>query len=214
MADEKEQAEAFLKRLKEIVETIGGAQKAAQLTGLSDVQIYRYLRGEAMISLDRADALARTAGVSLDWLADGVGNKRLIAPKPGSPGVLNILSRSFCLPATVQGESPVLFSEAWLREVLRVDPSNLLVYHVTSDSMEPAISQGNTVVVDQTSAGPMDGIYLMGTDGTLMLKRVTVETEDCVISCDNPGYGSFRIKKTKWETLEPKGRVVQQMRSM
>jgi len=62
--------DSFRERLREAI----GSQSVnafAKKCGLSESVVRGYLRGPGLPSLDRAQALAAGAGVSLDWLASG-----------------------------------------------------------------------------------------------------------------------------------------------
>lgn len=64
----------FAERMTRAAQMAGNATKLAEATGISRRAIGDYLAGKAEPSRPRLVAIAKTAGVSLEWLATGDGN--------------------------------------------------------------------------------------------------------------------------------------------
>ncbi|MBF0153403.1 MAG: helix-turn-helix transcriptional regulator [Magnetococcales bacterium] len=59
-------------RINAISERVGGKRKLAELSGMSESQIYRYANESSLPKLEPLIAMARAARVSIDWLATGM----------------------------------------------------------------------------------------------------------------------------------------------
>ncbi len=60
-------------RIKKLADFLGGKKEMARLANVSEVQIYRYINEENTPNVNIIVTLARAAGVSIEWLATGVG---------------------------------------------------------------------------------------------------------------------------------------------
>ena len=68
-------------RLNGIAAKLGGKRALARAAGLSEAQLFRYVNGDSEMSVGKAEALARAAGVQLGWLLTGEEN----LPAPPRP---------------------------------------------------------------------------------------------------------------------------------
>ena len=70
-------------RLSRVVAMIGTAMQAASVAGISDESLTNWVRGRSRPNFFGMQALARAAGVRLEWLATGEGPMRAeAAPAP------------------------------------------------------------------------------------------------------------------------------------
>ncbi len=87
------------------------------------------------------------------------------------------------------------FDERWLKHLTHSRPASLSVIRVEGDSMEPALSDGDEVMVDlsDTDQRLRDGIYVIRFDDTLVIKRVALGPQGRQISIvsDNQSYPSW-----------------------
>ena len=87
------------------------------------------------------------------------------------------------------------FDERWLKNLTASRPSSLSVIRVDGDSMEPTLSDGDEVMVDLSDTGHRlrDGIYVIRSDDTLLVKRVALGPQGKKISVvsDNAAYPSW-----------------------
>jgi phage repressor protein C with HTH and peptisase S24 domain len=97
------------------------------------------------------------------------------------------------------------FSPHWLRDQgLRSD--RLSAIAVSGDSMEPALRDGDEILVDHGRTDIQDGIYVVRHDGALLVKRIDARGSDRVIlRSDNQAYPPIDCDP---RTLEVIGRVV------
>jgi phage repressor protein C with HTH and peptisase S24 domain len=71
---------AFVERLKLAVDRIGKAKRVQELTGIPARSLSDYVNGHRALPTSRLPALARAAGVSLDWLLTGTEPRRADPP--------------------------------------------------------------------------------------------------------------------------------------
>lgn len=111
-------------------------------------------------------------------------------------------------------DKPFFFRKSWIRERLKVSPSELRVIRVRGDSMQPALSEGDVVLVDLTRARPSPpGIFVLFDGQGLMVKRLELLPtggQVRVIS-DNPSYSAYTANP---EDIRIIGRVVWYAREM
>jgi len=85
------------------------------------------------------------------------------------------------------------FDEQWLRK-LGVEPRNVSLIRVEGDSMQPALNDGDDIMVDKGAAlKPLrDGIHVIRIDGVLMVKRLAPAPGGRLsVLSDNPAYPSW-----------------------
>lgn len=70
--DEIRQRE-IAKRLKHVIDRVGGVCHAARLLDVNRGTLLKWLKGQARVPFDAATTLTLEAGYSLDWLATGGG---------------------------------------------------------------------------------------------------------------------------------------------
>ena len=92
-----------------------------------------------------------------------------------------------------------------LVESLGLDPANAAMLRARGDSMEPAIADGDQIIVDEcdTRITTTPGIFVLRRDGALLVKRVSRLEGGFVIASDNPAYPPIRA-----EQVDCIGRVV------
>lgn len=94
-------------------------------------------------------------------------------------------------------ESPLAilaFQSNWVRSVAKGRPEALSVIGVEGDSMLPTLADGDQILVDTDDReGLRDGIYVLRTDGALLVKRLSVNpaTRRLAIRSDNEAYPSW-----------------------
>jgi hypothetical protein len=100
------------------------------------------------------------------------------------------------------------FDEAWLRK-LGVEPANVSLIRVEGDSMQPALNDGDDIMVDRGGAlKPLrDGIHVIRIDGALMVKRLARAPGGRLsVLSDNAAYPSWPDRDPA--EVEVVGRVV------
>ena len=176
-----ESLESFACRLKEVANEFKSANALSKAAGVSQSGMQKWLNGVSEPGRDKLVALAKVAGVSVEWLATGRGPK---APPQDLPTGLhrpvifnspNDLSDDYILiplfdqaaaagdgalalelehdesGARPSSETRLAFLKAWLRGHKGLHPSKLFLLTVAGDSMEPTLSQGDVVLVDRST---------------------------------------------------------------
>ena len=103
------------------------------------------------------------------------------------------------------------FKEEWIRNELRANPADLYLIYVDGESMEPTLRPGDVILVDHRDVGPSrDGIYVLRTDGALLVKRLQRLPGGVLrVTSDNSSYEPFNISLTQLaEDFAIIGRVV------
>ena len=101
------------------------------------------------------------------------------------------------------------FRRDWLRSLTSAPFDRLSVIKVDGDSMEPTLSNDDTVLVDATQNAPRtDGIYVLQFDNCLYVKRLRMNPAKgkVAIISDNPAYAP--IEDVDPDELHIAGRVL------
>lgn len=69
-------------RIKAAADAVGSRKRAAQLAGVSDDMLYRYMREETPPRFEAVACLARAAGYSLEWMATDQGPSHAVREAP------------------------------------------------------------------------------------------------------------------------------------
>ena len=214
-------SDGFSSRLKEALGE-STPYAFAKKCGISESLMRKYLAGESLPSVERAWAMAKSAGVSLDWLASGEApSASLGGPKTGEHGdgaddyayiPLYDARVSAGFGSWTEG-AHVLAKLAFTRYSLRkkgLDPANLSAIRVSGDSNEPDLRDGDTVVLDHSrTAVDQEGYYVILLSDHLYAKRLQRQIGGgmAVISA-NPAYQTMLVAKEHLADLVIVGRVV------
>lgn len=104
-----------------------------------------------------------------------------------------------------------LFDISWVNGGEDLNKEDLLLVTVVGDAMIPTLNQGDLVLVDRSKAHvPDDGLYVLDTDGALLVKRLRKRPgRRAQVLCDNEVYGSFDLDlASPPEEMSVVGRVV------
>ena len=99
------------------------------------------------------------------------------------------------------------FKTEWLKMVMGLVPNKLALITARGDSMEPAIGDGDLMLLDMRELRTLDpSIYVVRMDQSLVAKRLQRLTDGRIrINSDNPLYGSETVRHEEIQIL---GRVV------
>ena len=99
------------------------------------------------------------------------------------------------LAASEDRQTRIAFDEKWLRKLTPSKGPSLSIIRVMGDSMEPTLSDGDDVLVDASDHASRlrDGIYVVRSDDTLVVKRIALSPggKSISIASDNPSYPSW-----------------------
>lgn len=91
------------------------------------------------------------------------------------------------------------------------DPSRMVLMHVDGNSMEPAFTDGDMVLIDQSQTDLRPGkVYAVAVEGLVYLKLVNTAPGKLVLSSYNPAYPplEFEIYEGLDETIHIVGRAL------
>src|SRR6218665_1211478 len=176
-------------RISQLVTMVGGPVKAAAIIGKTRTHIDNMRKPEAPLRLDDALALAREAGVTLDWVATGYHVRPDLAERPelddaapGRFGSLPGFARLLPLkPETVVAggrsverwtPSDIAVSAQWLNNAFGLDGDTARYAEAGDAGMAPLIAKGSLLIVDIRAARPRTGLHLVGVGDKLLARRL------------------------------------------
>ena len=214
-SDTNSLTEGFKQRLRRLAELVGSVNALAKSSGIAQSTIRKYFeKGEPPRSI--IFKLADAAGVRAEWLLTGVGPLQAGADEVGGD-VVWIPEYDVRASAGYGHETGyesvdrfVALRRDWLRNSLRVDPTQLCLIHIEGDSMEPTLRPGNISLVDCSDTAIRDGIFALNLDNALHVKRLHRSDDGKIdIISDNPKYSLRQIAtRSVGEELRIVGRVV------
>jgi len=176
-------------RVAWLVAQVGGPVRAAALIGKTRTHVDNMRKPEAPLRLDDVLALAREAGVSLDWVVSGQSVRPdLLAPagaladagtaafealpgfvrlSPLKPEIVTVGGRS------IERWTPSGFavSVEWL-DGFGLTPDSARYALAGDDGMAPVIGKGAAVLVDMRTAPLRTGLYCVAIDNELLVRRL------------------------------------------
>ncbi|MEX1082067.1 MAG: S24 family peptidase [Halofilum sp. (in: g-proteobacteria)] len=213
--------EGFAIRLKEAAQRVGGQVELARLSGVPKGTLASYAQGGSEPNVQRLAALAEAAGVNVQWLVfgDGEACSEHAAPyrRSAREEELELIPQLDVEASARTGQpvdltvdrSPLAFRRAWLRR-RGLAPESTRLVAVRGDSMEPTLSEGDSILVDTAITGIRDdAIYVIRAGQELLqVKRLQRDYIGGVwIISDNPAYEDMHLGPEKAGQLEIVGRV-------
>ncbi|MEI9410753.1 helix-turn-helix transcriptional regulator [Mesorhizobium salmacidum] len=195
----------------------------AKRAGLSDSSFRQYLKG-TMPGLDNLIAIAKTGGVSLDWLAmdsgpmrPGHGMGESIMVTGGTPEGFVSVPKLDIRPSAGAGTVDIYeesepdifaFREEWLRRI-GVSPKFARLMVAQGDSMRETINDGDLMIVDISIREFIDeAIYVLVYGGLVRLKRLQLlHSGVLLLRSDNPRYQTEEVPLAEQPELIIGGRV-------
>lgn len=173
-------------RIATLVSMVGGPVRAAAIIGKTRTHVDNMRKPGAPLRLDDVLALARAAGVSLDWVVNGGEPAQpasaLADPQGGGfEGLPGFIRLTPLRPEIVTKggramelwrPSDIAVSVQWL-DALGLGEESAR-YGIAGDGgMAPLIGKGAMVMVDARPAPPRTGLYLVGVGEELLARRLT-----------------------------------------
>lgn len=214
-------------RLKAHMSAIGLNQRSLAVTaGLHEDRVRNILRGRSRNPrADTVDALAMALGVPATWL---LGQTDTAKPPPPPASVGESGSSMATVPEldvragrdTLTDDRDKIadwgFPAVWLVAIARSDSDDIRVIEVRGNSMEPSLSSGDKVVVDQQQTIPSPPGYFVLRDGLgTVIKQIehipNSNPPSVVIKSVNRDYGAYEVASDQISIV---GRVVAAIRRM
>lgn len=149
-------------------------------------------------------AIAEVLGVHPMWLAYGIGKPKRQVPKLVDSDLMPIKRVQFKLSAGVTGYNvepvegngpPIFFRRDWF-EKNGYRPEDLFAVRINGASMEPALFDGDLVVIDTASVVPKDGVsFAANYEGELVVKRLKRDAGEWWLASDNSDKRRFPDKR-------------------
>lgn len=211
----------FIERLRLLIDKVGSANALAKSAGVSQSGFQRYLAG-GQPTRKVLIALAQAAQVDLQWLMTGRGDpQRTDDPHFALDGSIRSLTRlplyknkpaepeiklTENLPLKAENVAGLGFCRFWLSKH-GMDSASLAGLYMSGNSMEPAITNGDTVLVNITQRDIVDGdIYALRTNNTVLIKRIQNELDGhLLLISDNSIFKPIEVHRDNIDVI---GRVV------
>jgi len=149
--------------------------------------------------------LSQALDLDPDWLRDGRTSLDRFVEIPIVTARLGAGGGSHIVDADVRGH--VAFRSEWLHRKGR--PRDMVLMQVIGDSMEPVIHESDFVLIDQSQQEVHPGgIYALGLEDAIMVKRLDRHPGELVALSANPGYSPIVIRGDELETVRIIGRVI------
>jgi Peptidase S24-like len=194
--------------------TARGVSLAAlsDLIGRNSTYLQQFIRKGSPRKLEEGDRhkLARFFGVGEQELG---GPEEKSSPSHGKAGdwtdvprlALGASAGPGALAADELAVGALRFSQRWLREQ-GLEPAMLSAIRVAGDSMEATLRDGDEILVDRTPRPLRDGVHVVRTGDTLMVKRVDTGRPGLIaLVSDNPAYRTLELRPDEVQVI---GRVV------
>lgn len=193
--------------------------------------------GIQVISGVRLTKVCEVLAVDAAWLlhGKGAGPAAVTVPSPdriegltpvqgldeGDPTFVHIPKVRLLVSAGVSGfgVEPEAYDGAtapvpaeWLRR-RQLKPDRLIAIRVRGQSMEPTFYQGDTVIINQDDAKPVDGaVFVVNYEGEDVIKRLVRDAGDWWLLSDNPNQQNYSKKLCRGAECIILGRVVRSER--
>lgn len=220
----KDKLESFADRLNDVIGR-RSARSIAQMCGLSDGVMRKYLFGESTPNVERLVAIADALGVTVEWLATGRGPKSfsdqsysysdsITTESANDYSYINLYDAEVSMGTGAWNDDerviyPLAFRKDWLLQQ-GINPQYCAAIVARGDSMEETIKDGATLLVNlNDNTIGRDGVYVIRFDGHLLAKRLQRSFDGSVIiKSDNPAYSQITVPKDQVTELHIVGRVV------
>jgi len=205
-------------RLKEIAKECGGNRALCEKSGVSERTFANWLAGSSEPKIIGIAAVAKAAGVTIDWIVNGSKPKqRLGVRNDDAFDTIQIAKIGKTLTANTQSTEHKLvlsdhlpFSQSFLESLLpHKNFDQLCTLQVQGDSMAPTMDHGDYVLVDRSQQRLDDGVYAFIFKDNINIKRVVNVLHGIEIVSDNKSlYPPHSLRGTELDHLEMIGRVI------
>lgn len=209
------------------------AADVMRATGVSRTSVSFWLNGKNGIDGEYARKAASFLDVNPIWLETGEGSpdlppmsqvlgliglhNKVVPFEKDSRAYIEIRKVKLKLSAGITGFStevenddgrPISFMQTWFDE-RGYTPERLIAIKVKGQSMEPTMSEGDTVVINSADIVPEDGVvFAVNYEGEAAIKRLVRDNGEWFLASDNPDQRRFSRKRCTQENCILIGRVV------
>jgi phage repressor protein C with HTH and peptisase S24 domain len=184
----------------------------SDLIGRNSTYLQQFIRKGSPRKLEEGDRrkLARFFGVEEQELGGPEENSSPVRGKAGDwADVPRLALGASAGPGALADDELAVgalrFSQKWLREQ-GLEPAMLSAIRVAGDSMETTLRDGDEILVDRTPRLLRDGVHVVRTGDSLMVKRIDTGRPGVVaLVSDNPAYRTLELRPEEVQVI---GRVV------
>lgn len=198
----------------------------ARAVGVVQPSLARWVRGEADPTRTNLIKIAEAGGVSLDWLALGVGDME----EKATPVVrqdLNLIASNDeafisiedCRDVRIsagsggfnddyQAFNTTKVEKAWL-DARRLKADDCAMFLVSGDSMYPTLKDGEEIIVDRSKQELTEGkIFVLNHGGAMLVKKVQFTYDGVELISDNKDYRPLKLDINEANNLIVIGQLV------
>lgn len=198
----------------------------ARAVGVVQPSLARWVKGEADPTRTNLVKIAEASGVSLDWLALGVGNMDGVEPQEKKSEV-NLIASNDETFSVIEDCREVRISaggggfndeykpyqttkveKAWL-DSRRLKAEDCAMFLVSGDSMYPTLKDGEEIIVDRSKKELKDGkIFVLNNEGAMLVKKVQITYNGITLISQNTEYAPIELNAEQANNLIVIGQVV------
>ncbi|HHF0461859.1 TPA: XRE family transcriptional regulator [Haemophilus influenzae] len=198
----------------------------ARAVGVVQPSLARWVKGEADPTRTNLVKIAEASGVSLDWLALGVGNMDGVEPQAKKSEV-NLIASNDETFSVIEDCREVRISaggggfndeykpyqttkveKAWL-DSRRLKAEDCAMFLVSGDSMYPTLKDGEEIIVDRSKKELKDGkIFVLNNEGAMLVKKVQITYNGITLISQNTEYAPIELNAEQANNLIVIGQVV------
>ena len=197
----KSLAQNIVPLLKMAIDRCGNATELAKITGISNANISRWLKGDRDPRIGEFSPVLEYLGITMQLPGEEYYDFSYIPKVAAVAGAGASLETSDAIVGYYAFRTDFLGRE-------HISERQSVLMDVRGDSMEPTLKDGDTVLIDQTEKDILDGrIYVVTLGDELRVKRVQKGWDGIVLTSDNPRYSDIHIAARDLEAFKVHGRV-------
>lgn len=197
----KSLAQNIVPLLKMAIDRCGNATELAKITGISNANISRWLKGDRDPRIGEFSPVLEYLGITMQLPGEEYYDFSYIPKVAAVAGAGASLETSDAIVGYYAFRTDFLGRE-------HISERQSVLMDVRGDSMEPTLKDGDTVLIDQSEKEILDGrIYVVTLGDELRVKRVQKGWDGIVLTSDNPRYSDIHIAARDLEAFTVHGRV-------
>lgn len=197
----KSLAQNIVPLLKMAIDRCGNATELAKITGISNANISRWLKGDRDPRIGEFSPVLEYLGITMQLPGEEYYDFSYIPKVAAVAGAGASLETSDAIVGYYAFRIDFLGRE-------HISERHSVLMDIRGDSMEPTLKDGDTVLIDQSEKEILDGrIYVVTLGDELRVKRVQKGWDGIVLTSDNPRYSDIHIAARDLEAFKVHGRV-------
>ena len=197
----KSLAQNIVPLLKMAIDRCGNATELAKITGISNANISRWLKGDRDPRIGEFSPVLEYLGITMQLPGEEYYDFSYIPKVAAVAGAGASLETSDAIVGYYAFRTDFLGRE-------HISERNSVLMDIRGDSMEPTLKDGDTVLIDQSEKDILDGrIYVVTLGDELRVKRVQKGWDGIVLTSDNPRYSDIHIAARDLDAFKVHGRV-------